>query len=224
MLLRKNRNANFHSRIGIDRVYDIAYARNYALIEMKNEFLGRFRANRQNLPMLTSECPGWICYAEKTQGEYILPFISRVKSPQQILGSLIKKDKNENIYHLSIEPCFDKKLEASRKDFFDEQRQQYDVDCVISTSKYFASLHQEENLRFLGEFQQWLTEEQFDPQSTVELDYDAPYSMKDANGRMILTQRGSPSGGYIDFIFRSAAKELFQIDLPDKPLEFRITR
>lgn len=122
-------------RLGIDYVYDIAYARNFAWIEIKNEFLKRFRNGRQHLPLLTSECPGWICYAEKTQGEYIIPYISQVKSPQQILGSLIKQNQSKNIYHLSIQPCYDKKLEASRKDFFDEQRQQYDVDCVISTGK-----------------------------------------------------------------------------------------
>ncbi len=104
---------------------------------MKNEFIERFRNNRQNLPLLTSECPGWICYAEKTQGEYIIPYISRVKSPQQILASFIKKDSNVNIYHISIQPCFDKKLEASRQDFYNEKKEQYDVDCVISTGMSF---------------------------------------------------------------------------------------
>ena len=34
------------------------------------------------LPMLASACPGWVCYAEKTHGSYILPFISTTKSPQ----------------------------------------------------------------------------------------------------------------------------------------------
>ena len=33
---------------------------------------------------------GWICYAEKTQGDAILPYISHVRSPQQIMGVLIK--------------------------------------------------------------------------------------------------------------------------------------
>ena len=33
---------------------------------------------------------GWICYAEKTHGNFILPFISSTKSPQQIMGSLVK--------------------------------------------------------------------------------------------------------------------------------------
>ena len=34
-----------------------------------------------NLPILTSECPGWVCYAEKTIGDYALPFMSQIKSP-----------------------------------------------------------------------------------------------------------------------------------------------
>ena len=36
------------------------------------------------LPMLASACPGWVCYAEKTHGSYILPYISTAKSPQVI--------------------------------------------------------------------------------------------------------------------------------------------
>ena len=34
-----------------------------------------------HLPILTSECPGWVCYAEKTIGDDAFPFMSRVKSP-----------------------------------------------------------------------------------------------------------------------------------------------
>jgi iron only hydrogenase large subunit-like protein len=41
------------------------------------------------LPMLASACPGWVCYAEKAHGE-MLPFISRTKSPQAIMGTLVK--------------------------------------------------------------------------------------------------------------------------------------
>lgn len=40
------------------------------------------RAAGGNLPMLASACPGWVCYAEKTHGSYILPHISTTKSPQ----------------------------------------------------------------------------------------------------------------------------------------------
>lgn len=34
--------------------------------------------------------PGWICYAEKTHGDLILPYISTTRSPQQMMGSLVK--------------------------------------------------------------------------------------------------------------------------------------
>ena len=41
------------------------------------------------LPMLTSECPGWICYAEKRHPES-LPYVSTVKSAQEIMGTFVK--------------------------------------------------------------------------------------------------------------------------------------
>jgi iron only hydrogenase large subunit-like protein len=78
------------------------------------------------LPVLASSCPGWICYAEKTSAE-ALPYVSSTKSPQAIMGSLIKEKLcsalgvlPHEIYHVTIMPCFDKKLEASRKDFLQE--------------------------------------------------------------------------------------------------------
>jgi len=33
------------------------------------------------LPMICSECPGWVCYAEKEVGETVFPFMSELKSP-----------------------------------------------------------------------------------------------------------------------------------------------
>lgn len=42
------------------------------------------------LPLLTSHCPGWILYAEKTQPASIVSAVSRIKSSQQILGHLVK--------------------------------------------------------------------------------------------------------------------------------------
>lgn len=83
-----------------------------------------------------------MCYAEKTHGNFVLPFISTSKSPQQIMGSLVKSVlasrlglEPSSVYHVSVEPCFDKKLEASRMDFFDEDSNSKDVDCVITSSK-----------------------------------------------------------------------------------------
>ena len=77
--------------------------------------------------MLSSICPGFVCYVEKTHGELLTPLLSTVKSPQQIFGTLLKQIwsaneniKSEQIFHISLMPCFDKKLEASRKEFIIE--------------------------------------------------------------------------------------------------------
>ncbi|KAJ9648004.1 Cytosolic Fe-S cluster assembly factor nar1 [Coniosporium tulheliwenetii] len=71
-------------------------------------------------PILTSACPGWICYAEKTH-PHVLPHLSRLKSPQALTGTLIKSVLAQrygippsSVWHLALMPCFDKKLEASR--------------------------------------------------------------------------------------------------------------
>lgn len=86
---------------------------------------------------------GWVCYAEKTHGNFILPYISVTKSPQQIMGSLVKYHLAETmgvlpeqVYHVTVMPCYDKKLEASREDFYNYERKSRDVDCVITPSKY----------------------------------------------------------------------------------------
>jgi iron only hydrogenase large subunit-like protein len=83
-------------------------------------------ALQSNIPVLSSNCPGWVCFAEKTQPQ-CLPYLSAVKSAQQICGSIIKtllfpsasmsaRDGTEkSIFMVSIQPCFDKKLEMSRK-------------------------------------------------------------------------------------------------------------
>lgn len=42
------------------------------------------------LPVLASACPGWVCYAEKAQGD-LLPLMSGVRSSQAIAGGLVKQ-------------------------------------------------------------------------------------------------------------------------------------
>ncbi|KAK2755944.1 Cytosolic Fe-S cluster assembly factor nar1 [Arachnomyces sp. PD_36] len=99
-------------------------------------------------PILSSICPGWICYAEKTH-PHVLPHLSRLKSPQALTGTMLKSILSKSldvppsqIWHLAIMPCFDKKLEASREELtdaswyngsFTSQSPTRDVDCVITT-------------------------------------------------------------------------------------------
>lgn len=101
-------------------------------------------------PILSSSCPGWICYAEKTH-PFIIPHLSRLKSPQALSGTLLKTVLSKvlgvspsQIWHVAVMPCFDKKLEASREELTDvswrpteNQNSEThtpvrDVDCVIT--------------------------------------------------------------------------------------------
>lgn len=75
--------------LGFVEVYDTTFARHISLLEHAKEFNER-KAGEGRLPMLASACPGWVCYAEKTHAE-MLPFISRTKSPQQVMGALVKE-------------------------------------------------------------------------------------------------------------------------------------
>jgi iron only hydrogenase large subunit-like protein len=77
-------------KLGIPQVYDTTFARHVALLEHRREFMERKACGQGKLPMLASACPGWVCYAEKAHAE-MLPFMSRTKSPQQVMGTLIKE-------------------------------------------------------------------------------------------------------------------------------------
>lgn len=46
----------------------------------------------------------------------------------------------DKIYHVTVMPCYDKKLEASRPDFFNQEHQTRDVDCVVTTGLGPATL------------------------------------------------------------------------------------
>jgi iron only hydrogenase large subunit-like protein len=114
-------------------------------------------------PILTSSCPGWVCYAEK-QHPHALPHISKIKSPQAFMGTLLKTTLSrtlgispDRIWHLAVMPCFDKKLEASREELTDAVwngngqpgRGVRDVDCVI-TSKEILMLTESRGIDFFG--------------------------------------------------------------------------
>ncbi|CAO3608656.1 unnamed protein product [Cunninghamella echinulata] len=168
---------------------------------------------QQSIPMLASSCPGWVCYAEKTHGD-VLPFISTTKSPQQMMGTLVKdylakktNTRPDRIYHVSIMPCYDKKLEASRPDFFLETYDTREVDCVLTTGEV-DKMFMEQNIDFLqlGEspIDDIFNKVDIDPATQKEIGYGAA---------------GSSSGGALEYILASAAKELFQLhDVPSDPL------
>ena len=96
-------------------------------------------------------------------------------------------------------PCYDKKLEASRKDFFDDINNSKDVDCVLSTI----------------EIEQFLTKENLDLHLMEEKDLDMPVVI---DGDLVkytdlYYHEGGGSGGYAEAVLIDAAKKLFNYDL-----------
>ena len=190
----------FFKDLGVHYVFDATFARNFSLIEIQKEFVEKYRNNptpAKVTPMLTSACPGWICYAEKTHGEFILPYISTTKSPQQVMGSMVKQylgstigKSPEKVYHVTVMPCYDKKLEASREDFYDDIYRTRDVDCVITS----------------------LEVEQMFEEKAVDFPGLAPHELDDffSSGKdELLNHSGGASGGYLENVFCYAAQELF---------------
>ncbi|KAK1755068.1 iron hydrogenase [Echria macrotheca] len=137
---------------GFTWMVDTNTAREACLVLGADEVLGGAGGggdSKPATPVLTSSCPGWVCYAEKTH-PYVLPHLSRVKSPQALMGTLLKTTLSktlgispDRIWHLAIMPCFDKKLEASREELTDSVwggdgkpgRGVRDVDCVITSKE-----------------------------------------------------------------------------------------
>lgn len=144
-----------------------------------------------------------MCYAEKTHGDWILPYLSEIKSPQQIAGSLIKDtlaaEMETTAFRLAVVmvmPCFDKKLEASRSDFVYEDKKTKEVDMVI-TPVEIEQLFEQLNIDFVN-----LGSSHVDSlRGGSELDWTVP--------------AGSGSGGYAEHVLRYAAKELYGVRLED---------
>uniref|UniRef100_UPI003CCB9B35 [Fe-Fe] hydrogenase large subunit C-terminal domain-containing protein n=1 Tax=Dethiothermospora halolimnae TaxID=3114390 RepID=UPI003CCB9B35 len=93
--------------------------------------------NGGKLPMITSCSPGWIKFCEHNYPE-LIDNLSSCKSPQQMMGSIIKSyyaEKNninpKEIIVVSIMPCTAKKFEANREELHITGLR--DVDYVLTT-------------------------------------------------------------------------------------------
>jgi len=123
-------------RIGFNFVFDTSFSADLTIMEEASELVHRV-SNGGVLPMITSCCPGWVKYAEEF-GHDILPHLSSCKSPQQMMGAIIKSYfaetegiAPENIYSVSVMPCTAKKFEQQREEM--TQNGISDVDAVLTT-------------------------------------------------------------------------------------------
>lgn len=140
------------NQMGFKAVIGTSLGRKLSIINESYNIIQKKESPEFNGPLLSSICPGWVLYAEKTH-PYIIPKMSDIKSPQQITGCLLKslvseelQTPKENIFHLSIMPCFDKKLESARPEKEDDQLSSApasDVDCVLTAKELVTLLEQQ---------------------------------------------------------------------------------
>ncbi|MGI6732325.1 MAG: NADH-dependent [FeFe] hydrogenase, group A6 [Anaerovoracaceae bacterium] len=156
---------NALKRVGFDRVFDTNFSADLTILEEGTELLNRVQ-NGGTLPMITSCSPGWIRYCEINYPEF-LDNLSTCKSPQQMLGAVIKTYYAEKfdidpkkIVVVSVMPCTSKKTEAQRPEM--EVDGLRDVDIVLTTRELgdmikqaginFNVLKDEEPDSILGEY------------------------------------------------------------------------
>jgi iron-only hydrogenase group A len=123
-------------RVGFDRVFDTSFTADLTIMEEASELAHRI-ATGGTLPMFTSCSPGWIKFVEQFYPQFI-PNLSSCKSPQQMMGAIIKsyfaereKVDPSNIVSVSIMPCTAKKFECGRPEMAPEHVP--DVDYVLTT-------------------------------------------------------------------------------------------
>ncbi len=123
-------------RMGFDKVFDTDFSADLTIVEEANELVERIK-NGGVLPMITSCSPGWVKFCELYYPD-LLSHLSTCKSPQQMMGAVIKTfwaEKNgvdpKDIVSVSVMPCTAKKFEIGRDD--ESAAGVPDVDIAITT-------------------------------------------------------------------------------------------
>jgi NADH-quinone oxidoreductase subunit G len=128
-------------QLGFEYVFDTLYSADMTIMEEGTELIHRLNNGiLASKTMFTSCCPGWVQLAESNYPD-ILDQLSTTKSPQQIMGAIVKTyfaERNnlqpEDIYMVSIMPCVKKQAEADRP-HINTNCNSKDVDLVITTSE-----------------------------------------------------------------------------------------
>ncbi len=128
-------------QLGFDYVFDTSFSADLTIVEEGSEFLRRILSGKKyDYPMFTSCCPGWVRFV-KSQYPELVPHLSTAKSPQQMLGAVLKtyfaQLNNIDVRKLrvvSIMPCVAKKYERGLPLMDDAHGGTgSDVDLVITT-------------------------------------------------------------------------------------------
>ena len=151
--------------------------------------------------MLTSCCPAWVNYIEKSRPD-LIPNLSSCRSPLAMLSSVVKNIfpkkigvDRERIYHVAFMPCTAKKDEIRRPQLADE------TDLVI-TSRELAQLIKDAKIDF---------------KNLPESEGDTIYSEYTGGGAIFCA-----TGGVMESAVRSAYKFVTGRDM--KPINLEVVR
>jgi iron only hydrogenase large subunit-like protein len=101
------------------------------------------------------------------------------------------------IFHVTIMPCLDKKHEASKSKFFDENIHSYDVDLVLTTED-FLELLKHRKLEI----------------STFERAQIQPlFTNYNSDAKKFYNGSLGPSDGFFEYLFKKSAQELFGVSV-----------
>jgi len=188
-------------RIGFDRVFDTSFSADLTIMEEGSELVKRIQTGG-TLPMLTSCSPGWIKFLEHFYPDFI-PNVSTCKSPQQMMGALIKSffaEREEvnpaDIVSVSIMPCTAKKFECGRPEMAPNHIP--DVDYVLTTRE-LAQL-----LRMFG----------IDLMAMTPEAADTPFGERSSAGKLF-----GASGGVMEAAVRTAHYLLTGEEMADLKLQ-----
>jgi NADH-quinone oxidoreductase subunit G len=134
-------------RLGFKTVFDTNFAADLTIMEEGSELVKRLTEGKGEIPLITTCCPAWVDYLEKYYPEMI-PHFSTAKSPQQMMGAMIKTYWAEKagidpakVFSVSIMPCTAKKWETSRNEDMNSSGYQ-DVDVSITTRELARMIKQ----------------------------------------------------------------------------------
>lgn len=193
--------------LGFKQVYDDTYSADLTVLEEGTELLNRITKGGV-LPQFTSCCPGWVKFVEQYYPE-ILPNVSSCKSPQQMMGSIIRETipeklgiTNDKLFNVSIMPCTAKKFEIRRPEFEYEEGKR-DTDEVITTQE-IARMIKEAGINFAN----------LKPEA-----FDVPLGERTGAGVIF-----GVTGGVTEAALRFAVEKLSGKPLEAKDLEIKAVR
>ena len=185
-------------KMGFDYIFDTTFSADLTIMEESAELIHRI-VNGETMPMFTSCCPAWVKYAEEFAPEF-LPNVSSCKSPQQMLGAVIKSYfaemegiKPEDIYSVSIMPCTAKKFEAQRTSM--TRKGLTDVDAVLTTRELV------DLIRMYG-----IQVDQLEPEGA-----DSPMGTRSSAGKLFGASGGVMEAALRTAYFKLTGKEMAQL-------------